>query len=68
MERIVMYPHSFTRKVVTNEFRFKPGMFGKIIIEQKIKPSPKVEKEKASFRRFPKQKDSITVEVDSIKR
>ena len=39
-----------------------------IIIEQKIKPSPKVEKEKASFRRFPKQKDSITVEVDSIKR
>ena len=39
-----------------------------IIIKQKIKPSPKVEKEKASFRRFPKQKDSITVEVDSIKR
>lgn len=31
-----MYPHSFTRKMVTNEFRFKPGMFGKIIIEQKI--------------------------------
>jgi hypothetical protein len=39
-----------------------------IIIEQKIKPSPKVEKEKASFIIFPKQKDSITVEVDSIKR
>jgi hypothetical protein len=39
-----------------------------IIIKQKIKPSPKVEKEKPSFRRFPKQKDSITVEVDSIKR
>ena len=53
----------------------KPGMIpmpfvlnDAIIIKQKIKPSPKVEKEKASFRRFPKQKDSITVEVDSIKR
>ena len=53
----------------------KPGMIptpfvlnDAIIIEQKIKPLPKVDKEKASFRRFPKQKDSITVEVDSIKR
>lgn len=53
----------------------KPGMIpmpfvlnDAIIIKQKIKPSPKVEKEKVSFRRFPKQKDSITVEVDSIKR
>ena len=53
----------------------KPGMIptpfvlnDAIIIKQKIKPSPKVEKEKASFRRLPKQKDSITVEVDSIKR
>lgn len=53
----------------------KPGMIpmpfvlnDAIIIKQKIKPSPKVDKEKASFRRFPKQKDSITVEVDSIKR
>ena len=53
----------------------KPGMIpmpfvlnDAIIIKQKIKPSTKVEKEKASFRRFPKQKDSITVEVDSIKR
>lgn len=39
-----------------------------IIIKQKIKPTSKVEKEKASFRRFPKQKDSISVEVASIKR
>ena len=53
----------------------KPGMIptpfvlnDAIIIKQKIKPSPKVDKEKVSFRRFPKQKDSITVEVDSIKR
>ena len=53
----------------------KPGMIptpfvlnDAIIIKQKIKPSPKVEKEKPSFRRFPKQKDSIKVEVDSIKR
>ena len=53
----------------------KPGMIpmpfvlnDAIIIKQKIKPSPKVVKEKVSFRRFPKQKDSITVEVDSIKR
>ena len=38
-----------------------------IIIKQKIKPSPKVDKEKVSFRRFPKQRDSIKVEVDSIK-
>jgi hypothetical protein len=53
----------------------KPGMIptpfvfsDAIVIKQKIKPSPNVEKEKVSFRRFPKQKDSITVEVDSIKR
>jgi hypothetical protein len=53
----------------------KPGMIptpfvfsDAIVIKQKIKPSPKVEKEKVSFRRFPKQKDNITVEVDSIKR
>jgi hypothetical protein len=53
----------------------KPGMIpmpfvlnDAIIIKQKIKPSPKVDKEKVSFRRFPKQKDSIKVEVDSIKR
>ena len=53
----------------------KPGMIpmpfvlnDAIIIKQKIKPSPKVDKEKASFRSFPKQKDSIKVEVDSIKR
>jgi len=39
-----------------------------IIIKQKIKPSPKVDKEKVSFRRFPKQRESIKVEVDSIKR
>lgn len=52
----------------------KPGMIpmsfvlnDAIIIKQKIKPSPKVGKEKASFRRFPKQRDSIKVEVDSIK-
>ena len=31
-----MYPHSFCRKERTNEFRFKPGLFGKIIIEQKV--------------------------------
>ena len=53
----------------------KPGMIptpfvlnDAVIIKQKIKPSPKVDKEKASFRRFPMQRDSITVEVDSIKR
>ena len=53
----------------------KPGMIpmpfvlnDAIIIKQKIKPLPKVDKEKASFRRFSKQKDSIKVEVDSIKR
>jgi hypothetical protein len=53
----------------------KPGMIplpfvlnDAIIIKQKIKPSPKVDKEKVSFRRFPKQRDSIKVEVDSIKR
>jgi hypothetical protein len=52
----------------------KPGMIptpfvlnDAIIIKQKIKPSPKVDKEKVSFRRFPKQRDSIKVEVDSIK-
>ena len=39
-----------------------------IIIKQKIKPSPKVDKEKVSFRRFPRQGDSIKVDVDSIKR
>ncbi|MFZ4679184.1 MAG: hypothetical protein ACOYLP_03360 [Flavobacterium sp.] len=39
-----------------------------VIIKQKIKPLPKVDKEKVSFRRFPKQIDSIKVEVDSIKR
>ena len=53
----------------------KPGMIptpfvlnDAVIIKQKIKPSPKVDKEKASLRRFPTQRDSITVEVDSIKR
>ena len=39
-----------------------------VIIKQKIKPSPKVDKEKASFRKFPTQRDSITVEVDTIKK
>lgn len=27
---------TFDRKEVTKEFRFKPGLFGKIIIEQKV--------------------------------
>jgi hypothetical protein len=53
----------------------KPGMIptpfvlnNAVIIKQKIKPSPKVDKEKASFRKFPTQRDSITVEVDTIKK
>ena len=53
----------------------KPGMIptpfvlnDAVIIKQKIKPSPKVDKEKASFRKFPTQRDSITVEVDTIKK
>lgn len=53
----------------------KPGMIPKpfvlndaIIIKQKIKPSPLVDKEKANFKRFPSQRDSITVEIDTIKK
>lgn len=33
---MVAIAHTFHRVEMTNEFRFKPGLFGKIIIEQKI--------------------------------
>lgn len=39
-----------------------------IIIKQKIKPTPKAAEEKSTFRRYPIQRDSLTVAVDSLKR
>ena len=53
----------------------KPGMIptpfvlnDAVIIKQKIKPSSKVAEQKPTFRRFPSERDSITIEVDSIKK
>jgi hypothetical protein len=53
----------------------KPGMIptpfvlnDAVIIKQKIKPTPKAAAEKSSFRRFPIQRDSLAVAVDSLKR
>ena len=53
----------------------KPGMIptpfvlnDAVIIKQKIKPSPKVTKEKTAFKRYQTKSDSLTVAVDSLKR
>ena len=39
-----------------------------IIIKQKIKPTPKGVEVKPAFRRYPSQRDTLTVAVDSLKR